>query len=60
VKTRNAHGMNSRVDMLAKMAPIAMARAHSVGCRTVSWSPDERQLVSASVDGSLCVWNFYP
>lgn len=58
------HGSSSKywccVDVSAKLQIVAVSRAHSSGCRSVAWSPDERQLVSSSIDGSVCVWNFYP
>lgn len=32
---------------------------HSGPVQKVAWSPDEKQIVSAAVDNSISVWNFY-
>lgn len=44
---------------LAGMALIASALGHSETINSVSWSPDERQLVSVGCDSCICVWNFF-
>lgn len=32
---------------------------HSAGVNKLKWSPDEKQIVSVSLDGSICIWNFF-
>jgi len=38
---------------------VAACMGHSGEIKQVSWSPDERQVISCGEDGALCVWNFY-
>ncbi len=38
---------------------IGKSRGHSLELIKLSWSPDDKQIVSVSKDGSICVWNFY-
>ncbi|KAF0689113.1 Aste57867_19385 [Aphanomyces stellatus] len=40
-------------------ALIACALGHSGSIRRVTWSPDERQLVSVGDDCCICIWNFF-
>eukprot|EP00698_Gefionella_okellyi_P025927 TRINITY_DN9700_c0_g1_i1.p1 TRINITY_DN9700_c0_g1~~TRINITY_DN9700_c0_g1_i1.p1 ORF type:complete len:614 (-),score=154.80 TRINITY_DN9700_c0_g1_i1:1410-3230(-) len=42
-----------------KLMVLAQGRAHSAAVQTVAFTPDEHQIVSAAVDGSVCVWNYY-
>jgi WD40 repeat protein len=37
----------------------AIESAHSLSITSVSWSPDERQIISVGQDGAICVWNVY-
>ena len=38
---------------------IGKSRGHSMELISLKWSPDDKQVVSVSRDGSVCVWNFY-
>jgi WD40 repeat protein len=38
---------------------VACGRGHSQTVRSVAWTRDEKQLISAGDDSSICVWNFY-
>lgn len=33
---------------------------HSSSITKIKWTPDEKQLISTSVDSSICIWNFFP
>ena len=52
-------------DLLVKVADfatnevVAIGVGHSKGVVSVQWTPDEKQLVSAGEDASICVWNFF-
>lgn len=38
---------------------IALGRAHSSPVRSLTWTPDEQQIITGGQDSSLCVWNFF-
>lgn len=38
---------------------IQMLEGHSKAVVRLSWSPDQKQIVSAGKDGCVCVWNFF-
>ncbi len=38
---------------------VGKSRGHSLELIKLNWSPDDKQIVSVSKDGSICVWNFY-
>jgi WD40 repeat protein len=38
---------------------LALGQAHSSSVKALTWTPDERQLISGGDDMSLCVWNWY-
>ena len=38
---------------------ISLGQGHSDSVQCMSWTPDERQLVTGGADFSMCVWNFY-
>ena len=38
---------------------LAVGQGHSSAVRAVTWTPDERQLITGGDDMSLCVWNWY-
>lgn len=38
---------------------IGKVSGHSQKVVSIQWSPDDKQLISTSVDSSICVWNFY-
>jgi WD40 repeat protein len=38
---------------------ISLGQGHSSAIKAISWTPDERQLVTGGDDCCLCVWNFY-
>jgi WD40 repeat protein len=38
---------------------IGKGLGHSGPVSKVSWSPDEKQLISVSLDCSISIWNFY-
>ena len=37
-------------------SPVSCAMTQVV---KIKWTPDEKQIISASSDESICVWNFY-
>ena len=38
---------------------IGKSTGHSLRVNSLQWSPDDKQIVSTSIDSSVCVWNFY-
>lgn len=38
---------------------LALGQSHSDSITTLSWTPDEKQLVTGGDDCCLCIWNFY-
>ncbi|KAJ1434740.1 WD40-repeat-containing domain protein [Ochromonadaceae sp. CCMP2298] len=38
---------------------IALGQAHSSPILALTWTPDERQIITGGEDSSLCVWNFF-
>jgi hypothetical protein len=38
---------------------IALGQAHSSPILSITWTPDDRQIISGGEDSSLCVWNFF-
>ena len=48
-----------KVLRLSDMAELAVGYGHSLTVRTVTWTPDERQIVTGGDDCSVCVWNFF-
>jgi len=38
---------------------IGNSNGHSSSVRNLSWSPDDKQLISVGADNSICIWNFY-
>ncbi|RLN98079.1 hypothetical protein BBJ28_00011626 [Nothophytophthora sp. Chile5] len=44
---------------LSSSTLLATGRGHSQTVNALTWSPDERQLVSVGCDSCICVWNFY-
>ena len=38
---------------------ITLGQVHSSPILSLSWTPDERQIITGGSDSSLCVWNFY-
>lgn len=38
---------------------ISIGQAHSSPITTLTWTPDEKQIISGGADSSLCIWNFY-
>lgn len=38
---------------------VAMGQAHSSAVTAISWTPDEKQVISGGADSSLCIWNFF-
>jgi WD40 repeat protein len=38
---------------------IGKGLGHSAPVSKISWSPDEKQLVSVSADCSISIWNFF-
>lgn len=38
---------------------ISLGLSHSSPVMALSWTPDERQIVSGGADSTLCVWNFF-
>lgn len=38
---------------------ICKSQGHSREINKLQWSPDDKQIVSVSTDGSLCIWNVY-
>lgn len=40
-------------------AVIALGQVHSSPVLSLTWTPDERQIISGGSDSSLCVWNFF-
>jgi cilia- and flagella-associated protein 52 len=38
---------------------ISLGQGHSSAIKALSWTPDERQLVTGGDDCCLCVWNFF-
>eukprot|EP00163_Fabomonas_tropica_P000227 TRINITY_DN10146_c1_g1_i1.p2 TRINITY_DN10146_c1_g1~~TRINITY_DN10146_c1_g1_i1.p2 ORF type:complete len:619 (+),score=153.59 TRINITY_DN10146_c1_g1_i1:3086-4942(+) len=44
---------------VADQALLVVAAAHSSYVSRVTWSPDERQIVSAGHDAAISVWNFF-
>ena len=38
---------------------VALGQGHCGAVVALTWTPDERQLVSGGDDSSVCVWNFY-
>mmetsp|Transcript_37635 Transcript_37635/g.49584 ORF Transcript_37635/g.49584 Transcript_37635/m.49584 type:complete len:699 (-) Transcript_37635:494-2590(-) len=47
------------LDMSAEGDIISAGHGHSDTIKYVTWSPDERQIISVGDDCSICVWNFY-
>merc|ERR1711916_90709 len=37
----------------------SLGQGHSGSIKALSWTPDERQLVTGGDDHCLCIWNFY-
>lgn len=38
---------------------IGKSTGHSNEVTNLKWSPDDKQIVSISIDNTLCIWNFY-
>ena len=38
---------------------VSLGQGHSASISSLSWTPDERQLVTGGKDCCLCIWNFY-
>lgn len=38
---------------------LAVGNSHSNSVKVVTWSPDEKQIISGGDDNCLCIWNFY-
>mmetsp|Transcript_9578 Transcript_9578/g.14420 ORF Transcript_9578/g.14420 Transcript_9578/m.14420 type:complete len:697 (-) Transcript_9578:178-2268(-) len=38
---------------------LSLGKGHSGSILTLSWTPDERQIITGSEDSCMCVWNFY-
>ncbi len=38
---------------------ICKSTGHSLKVNSLSWSPDDKQIISVSSDSSVCIWNFY-
>jgi WD40 repeat protein len=38
---------------------VAIGQAHSSPILSLSWTPDEKQVITGGMDSSLCVWNYY-
>jgi WD40 repeat protein len=38
---------------------VGKGLGHSAPVTKVKWTPDEKQVVSVSMDSSISVWNFY-
>jgi len=49
----------TKVYEIASESLVAVGIGHSNTVRSLSWSPDERQIVSVGDDCCCCVWNFY-
>lgn len=45
--------------MIKEFRLIGKASGHSQRVVSLSWSPDDKQIVSTSIDGSIGVWNIY-
>lgn len=43
----------------ASQQMITLGRVHSSAVLSLTWTPDERQIITGGADSSLCVWNFY-
>ena len=38
---------------------ISIGSVHSSAIHSLTWTPDERQIITGGADSSLCVWNFF-
>ena len=38
---------------------VGKSTGHSLKINSLQWSPDDKQIISVSVDSSICIWNFY-
>lgn len=38
---------------------VSLGRGHSGVIKCLSWTPDEKQIVTGGQDSCMCVWNFY-
>ena len=38
---------------------ISKSQGHSRQINNLNWSPDDKQIVSISIDSSICIWNVY-
>lgn len=38
---------------------LGKSTGHSKELNFLKWSPDDKQIISLSVDNSVCIWNFY-
>ena len=48
-----------KVVELSSSKTVAVGQGHSGAVRAMTWTPDERQLITGGDDTSLCVWNWY-
>jgi prolactin regulatory element-binding protein len=44
---------------LPKYEFMGKSQGHSRHINNLQWSPDDKQVVSISVDSSICIWNVY-
>lgn len=38
---------------------VSLGYGHSSPILSLSWTPDEKQIISGGADSSLCIWNYY-
>jgi WD40 repeat protein len=38
---------------------VSLGQSHSSPVLTLSWTPDERQIITGGSDSCVCIWNFY-
>jgi WD40 repeat protein len=50
---------NVKVLNMVNSEILSVGIGHSSPVRAIAWTPDERQIISAGDDFSLCIWNFF-
>ena len=58
-KHSNYSNKNNKNDVNDSITLVGYFQYHGNVVTSCSWTPDDKQIISSSRDGSVCVWNFY-